>query len=101
MESTRNAPQRHQNGSSGRAPTLMAPLNPLDVELDLPTMKRRSLHGASTTFLSQFAKFGLQFAAQIVLARLLDPAQYGLVALAAPILGFVQTLNDLGLGQAI
>ena len=79
----------------------MAPLNPLDVELDLPTMKRRSLHGASTTFLSQFAKFGLQFAAQIVLARLLDPAQYGLVALAAPILGFVQTLNDLGLGQAI
>ena len=35
------------------------------------------------------------------MGRLLDPAQFGIVAMVSPILGFVGTLNDLGFAQAI
>ena len=64
-------------------------------------MKRRSVHGAAAILIAQLVKFVLQFGSQIILARLLDPAQYGLMAMTAPVLGFVQVISDLGLGQAV
>ncbi len=53
----------------------------------------------------QFAGRGagalIQFAVGIVLARLLMPRDFGIMALAMTVLSFVEALNDLGLGQAL
>ena len=76
-------------------------MDPLDVTFHHSTIKRRSLNGAAVTLVAQSLKFAFQFGSILVLARLLDPAQFGLVALTAPLLGFLKTFNDLGLGQAI
>src|SRR5690348_6375413 len=63
--------------------------------------KRQSLRGSLATFLAQAIKMVIQIGSQIVLARLLFPAEYGLVAMAYPVVAFLQVFNDIGLGQAI
>jgi polysaccharide transporter, PST family len=70
------------------------------VERDAGTLKRRSVRGAAATLLAQGARLGLQFGAQIALARLLQPSAFGLVAMVTPITGFMQIFNDMGLVQA-
>lgn len=62
---------------------------------------RRSIRGAAVTSGSQACKFFLTFASQVALARLLQPAEFGLVAMVTPIIAFVQVFADLGLLQAI
>lgn len=64
-------------------------------------LKRQSLRGSLATFLAQAIKMVIQIGSQIVLARLLFPAEYGLVAMAYPVVAFLQVFNDIGLGQAI
>lgn len=49
----------------------------------------------------QFVKALLLFGSQIVLARLLDPADFGIVAMCAPVFGLCCLFNDLGLSQAV
>ncbi len=68
--------------------------------LDQAELKRASVRGVALTFGSQGARFVLQFGAQIVLAHFLLPAQFGLIAMVAPVLALVQVFNDLGLTQA-
>lgn len=75
--------------------------HPLTIGLDNEGIKHRTVRGAGATALAQVLKFGLQFGSQIVLARMLGPTQFGLVAMVAPLLGLVITLNDFGFGQAI
>jgi PST family polysaccharide transporter len=75
--------------------------SPFDPDLVEASLKWRSLHGAIVTLGSQAAKLVLQFASLIVLARLLDPEQFGIVAMVSPVFGFVQVFNDLGLTQAV
>ena len=41
------------------------------------------------------------FAATLILARLLSPSDFGLVAFTVAILSFVDNLTDLGVGQAL
>jgi polysaccharide transporter, PST family len=43
----------------------------------------------------------MQFVAQIWLARLINPSEYGLVAMVVPILGFISSMSDLGVGRAL
>ena len=50
---------------------------------------------------AQFIKFLIRFATQVILARLLLPADYGLIAMIAPVLALVTLIADLGLGQAV
>jgi PST family polysaccharide transporter len=69
-------------------------------EMDMEGLKRRSTRGAALTFASQGLKFGISFGSQLVLAHLLSPAEFGLVAMAAPVMGFVGIFTDLGLSQA-
>ncbi|WP_035720428.1 lipopolysaccharide biosynthesis protein [Bradyrhizobium sp. ARR65] len=49
----------------------------------------------------QFAKSLLLLGSQVVLARLLGPADFGIVAMCAPIFGLCCLFNDLGLSQAV
>ncbi len=71
-----------------------------EAETEHGALKRASVQGAALTFGSQGVRFVLQFTAQIALAHWLLPAQFGLVAMVAPVLSLVQVFNDLGLTQA-
>lgn len=63
-------------------------------------LKQRSAMGALITLVVQFAKMVLQFGAQIALARLLMPSDFGLMAMVLPLIAAIQLLNDLGLSAA-
>ena len=77
------------------------PPEPLEAAFDAQDLKRRSVHGSLLTMGSQALKMVLKFGSAVVVARLLSPAEFGLVAMVSPILGFLSTFNDLGFGQAI
>lgn len=62
---------------------------------------RRSVgRGAMMTGGAQGVRLACQFASVIVLSRLLSPEDFGIVAMAAPVMGFVGLFQDLGLMQA-
>lgn len=64
------------------------------------TLGRRAARGASVTAASQALKIVLQVAAVAVLARLVPPAEYGLVAMVAAVVGIGEILRDAGLSSA-
>ncbi len=76
------------------------PADQIETATDLGTLKRRSVHGAAWSFGAQALRFIVQFGSQVVLARLLTPGDFGLVAMVSPVLYFVQIFNELGLSQA-
>src|SRR5258708_13484595 len=76
-------------------------LEPTIADVDFHALKRRSVYGSAATFVAQGCRFLLKFAAQIFIARLLLPADYGLVAMVAPILALTYLVGELGLGQAV
>ena len=78
-----------------------APPDNLAATFDTVELKKRSVHGSAASLVAQAIIFASKFASTVVLGRLLSPAEFGLVAMVAPILGFVSTFNDLGFGQAI
>jgi polysaccharide transporter, PST family len=71
------------------------------VESEIASLKKRSVHGSATTFVAQGARLLIKLATQILIARLLLPADYGLVAMIAPILSLSYLMGELGLGQAV
>ena len=75
--------------------------DPFAIALDAEDLKRRSLNGSLLTIASQSARMVIQLGSQLILARLLTPADFGLLAMVAPVIGFILVFNDLGLGQAI
>jgi len=75
--------------------------NDLIFPLDAEYLRKRSIHGAAVTSASQVARLFLMLASQIILARLLLPADFGILAMVAPILGFVMTVADMGAVQAV
>jgi PST family polysaccharide transporter len=75
--------------------------DPFAVTVDKAGLKRRSVHGSFVTVASQAAKMLILLASQVILARLLVPADFGLVAMVAPVIAFILVFNDIGLGQAI
>jgi O-antigen/teichoic acid export membrane protein len=63
-------------------------------------LKGRSIRGGAVTFTAQLAKFVIQVGSTAVLARLLMPADFGLVAMVSAVTGFVGSFGDLGLSSA-
>src|SRR5271165_2594094 len=63
-------------------------------------LKGRSVRGGLLTLTSQGAQFLMQSISTVVLARLLTPADFGLVAMVATITGLGQAFADLGLSEA-
>lgn len=57
--------------------------------------------GIKWTSVSTFGRRILALLANIILARLLAPADFGLVAMAAVVLGFIDIFKDLGTGSAL
>jgi PST family polysaccharide transporter len=63
-------------------------------------LKGRSVRGGVLTVASQSAQFFLTTTSTVVLARLLTPADFGLVAMVTAITGLGQAFADLGLSEA-
>ena len=63
-------------------------------------LKGRSVRGGVLTLTSQGAQFFMQSISTVVLARLLVPADFGLVAMVTAITGLGQAFADLGLSEA-
>ena len=72
----------------------------LQAGLDRAGLKAASVSGVAVNLVAQTTRFGLQFLYQVGLARLLVPADFGVVAMAAPMLAFVGLFADFGLTQA-
>lgn len=66
----------------------------------LADLKGRSVRGGAVTLSAQVVKFALQLGSTAVLARLLTPADFGLVAMVAAFTGFIGLFKDLGLSLA-
>lgn len=60
----------------------------------------RAARGAFVTVGGQVIRIGIQVAALAVLARLLSPADYGLVAMVAVVVGVGEIFRDFGLSSA-
>ena len=60
----------------------------------------RSVRGGATTLGAQGLKFLLQTTSTIVLARLLLPEDFGLVAMVMVVVGFASVFKDMGLSWA-
>ena len=63
-------------------------------------LEGRSVRGGVLTLTSQGAQFLIQTLATVVLARLLVPADFGLVAMVTAVTGLAATFADLGLSEA-
>src|SRR3954447_13475135 len=57
-------------------------------------------HGAGITLTSQVIRFALQFSSLIVLARLLSPQAFGVVAMVTAITNVMEIVRDFGLSSA-
>jgi O-antigen/teichoic acid export membrane protein len=65
-----------------------------------PDLKGRSVRGGLLTLTSQGTQLVLQSVSTVVLARLLVPTDFGLVAMVTAIMGVAQGFADLGLSEA-
>lgn len=63
-------------------------------------LKGRSVRGGAVTFAAQGAKFFLQLGSTMVLARILTPQDFGLIAMVTAVTGFIMVFKDLGLSMA-
>lgn len=63
-------------------------------------LKGRSVRGGAATLAGQAANFVLKLGSTAVLARLLTPADFGLIAMVTAVTGFVEMFKDAGLSMA-
>jgi len=60
----------------------------------------RSVRGGMLTLTAQAVKFVVQIGSLMILARLVAPSQFGLVAMVTAIVGFFTLFKDMGLSMA-
>ncbi|MHC4219755.1 MAG: lipopolysaccharide biosynthesis protein [Planctomycetota bacterium] len=63
-------------------------------------LKGRSIRGGAVTLTGQGFRFALQTGSIIVLARMLTPGDFGLIAMITAITGFIASFKDAGLSMA-
>lgn len=63
-------------------------------------LKGRSVRAGALTVFTQFARFALNTGTTMVLARMLAPEDFGLVAMLFAIIMFVEMFRDMGLSSA-
>jgi len=67
----------------------------------LTSLSDQAMRAGVVTFAAQGVRFLIRIVTQIAIGRLLLPADYGLIAMVAPVLALVQLVADLGLGQVV
>ena len=78
------------------------PTSPFEtgVATDIASIKRQSIRGGAITFGTQGANIAIQLTSTLVLARLLKPADYGIIAMVTALTGFAGLFRDLGLSSS-
>jgi Membrane protein involved in the export of O-antigen and teichoic acid len=64
-------------------------------------LKERSVKGGANTIFAQFFSFGTNMISTAVMARLVSPEGFGIVAMVTAITGFVVIFKDLGFSTAV
>ena len=64
-------------------------------------LRRRVVRGSAYTAAGQIVRVVLSLASQVALARIISPADFGLVAMVGPIIALVELFKDLGITQSI
>ena len=64
------------------------------------TLGQRSARGAAVTMAGQGVKFVVQLSSVVILARLLTPQDYGLMAMALVVVAAAEVVRDFGLSSA-
>ena len=82
------------------------PMNPSNADSNLDVANReqignRVVTSAALLWLTTMLLRGIQLATTGILARLLTPADYGIIALATTVVGFLDILSNIQLGSAI
>jgi O-antigen/teichoic acid export membrane protein len=65
-----------------------------------PTLGNRAARGAAVTLGAQGGRILIQVASVVVLARLLSPHEYGLIAMVVAVIGIGEIFRDFGLSTA-
>ncbi|RZU01195.1 lipopolysaccharide biosynthesis protein [Rivibacter subsaxonicus] len=68
--------------------------------IELETVKRSSVRAGAVTLSAQFASLAIHLLGTVLLARLLSPADFGLMAMALAFTAFAGLFRDLGLSTA-
>lgn len=68
--------------------------------METGNLKERSVRSGAITLSEQLVGHGLQVISVMILARLLTPEDYGIVAMVTAITGFVSLFRELGLSSA-
>ena len=89
-------PENHSKPAQARAPASSL----LDASHLSKDLNRRMAEGGAVTLGSQIAKLFLRLASGAILARLLTPADFGVVALVTLVTGFIELFKDAGLSMA-
>jgi PST family polysaccharide transporter len=66
----------------------------------LGNLKQRTISSGVVTLGSQSAKFAINMATTVILARLLPPHDFGLLAMVASVMGLLRIFKDAGLSSA-
>jgi O-antigen/teichoic acid export membrane protein len=66
----------------------------------LPNLKGHTISSGAVTVSAQGAKFFLNLVSTVILARLLSPRDFGLVAMVTTVTGFLRVFKDAGLSIA-
>ena len=64
-------------------------------------LRSKTLHGLFWSFFERVGQQGIQFIISIILARLLLPEQFGLIAMLTIFMAIAQSFIDSGFGQAL
>lgn len=65
------------------------------------SLRQRAIHGLAWSTLERISQQSLQFLLSIVLARFLDPSEFGLIAMVSFFIAISQTFIDSGFGAAL
>ena len=67
----------------------------------MDSLKQKAITGVKWTFLDQAGSLGISFLVGIVLARLLEPSEYGLIGMVTIFTAIATVFTDSGFGQAM
>lgn len=67
----------------------------------MDSLKQKAITGVKWTFLDQAGSLGISFMVGIVLARLLQPSEYGLLGMVTVFTAIATVFTDSGFGQAM
>jgi teichuronic acid exporter len=65
------------------------------------SLKKQAISGVKWTFIQQFGVQGIGFIVSIILARLLEPKEFGLIAMITVFIGIGNALLNAGLGSSL